>query len=128
MPHQPAKATNTDIFQHALYHHVAHWAAYVGMMVAEITITAILSTASAPITGLKFKGAVWAIAATTVGAGYFILGMNTYGAVLCDALPESYLVRTQTFRHRITILVGGLAALVAGAVNGIMLYYASQSN
>ena len=117
MSYQLKKVDPKEVYYHALYHHVAHWAAYVGMMVALTTIAAVLSSTQMPVAGIQAWGVACTIVLTTAGAVYFIRGMDTYGAVLRDALPEPYLRRTQTFRHKVTIMVGGGAAIAAGLGN-----------
>lgn len=118
-----SKLSSDDVFQHALSHHVAHWAAYVAMMLALASMTAVLTTAATPLQGVRLWGTVWVISLGTVGALYFVRGMDTYGSVLCDNLPPEYLVRTQSFRHDMTITIGTAAALAAGVGNLLIIYF-----
>ncbi len=67
-------------------------------------------------------GAADATVAASVGAWYFIRGIDTYGAILCEAVPESYLKRTQTNPHHRTIVLGKVAATVVALTDlGLIL-------
>ena len=99
------KVSDIEIYYHALYHHIAHWTAYIAMIATLIAIGAILSAFHCVIF------AAW------IGAWYFIRGMDTYGAILCESVPKWYLARTHTFPHKRTIAIGKLAATLAAVVD-----------
>jgi hypothetical protein len=105
----------TDVYYHALYHHLAHWAAYVAMMGLLVTIglavslTPILANADA---GKRKAGVVVSVIGACLGAVYFIKGMDTYGGIVnYEYLPQSYLDKVSTFPHKMMIVIGVLAAL-----------------
>jgi len=104
-----------EIFYHALYHHVAHWAAYVATMVLLLTIGFLVSLT--PIVGSPFgmrrMGAYAAAVCAFFAASYFIRGMNTYGGIInSEYLPDSYLQKVLSLPHTWMIFSGHFAALV----------------
>ena len=119
MPSENKRVTDTEVFYHALYHHVAHWAAYVAMMGLLVTVGILVSLT--PIIGgtdpTKRKvGAIAAVAGACLGALYFIKGMDTYGGILnTEHLPRPYLDKVLTFPHKMMIIVGALVALGVSA-------------
>ena len=115
--YKPSSVGDTEVYYHALYHHIAHWAAYIAMMAILISIGSNLSVfqgASAP---FRRAGAIGVTIIAWAGAWYFIRGMDTYGAILCEAVPKSYLDRTQTNPHSRTITIGKVAATVAALMD-----------
>lgn len=121
------KVGNEEVYYHALYHHVAHWAAYAAMMAVLLSVAAILSVSQIKLTcAVRIVGVFCAVGAATAGAVYFMLGMKTYGAILCEAVPDNYLLRTQTFRHNTTVLLGIVAALGCGAGDLFLLWHLTR--
>ena len=111
------KVGDIEIYYHALYHHIAHWAAYIAMIATLIAIGASLSAFQGVMASFRILGAVGVIFAAWIGAWYFIRGMDTYGAILCESVPKWYLARTHTFPHKRTIAIGKLAATLAAVVD-----------
>jgi len=115
----PETVGPTEVFYHALYHHVAHWAAFVGMMGILITIGALLSvtqieTKSVP----RFFGTLFAISAALFGSWYFVgFGMRKYGAILNRRLPGHYLNIMLTLPHWLMTLASLVAPLMLAAVD-----------
>jgi hypothetical protein len=102
-------ADSREVFYHALYHHLAHWAAYTAMVGLLVTIGVGLSLtpiASDATRGARAAGVGVAIICALLGAFYFVKGMDTYGALVNERLPEAYLRKTQTFPHKMMIAVG----------------------
>ena len=66
-----------------------------------------------PPANIRTQGIVVAIVASLLGAMYFIKGMDTYGGILNERVPNYYLVKFLTFPHKMMILIGVLAALGA---------------
>ena len=56
------------------------------------------------------------------GSWYFMNGMNTYGALVNDKLPEDYLKKVYTFPHKTTIIVGQAAAVGFAVVDAVLLF------
>lgn len=48
--------------------------------------------------------------------------MGTYGAILNEHLPESYLKKIMTTRHRMMIVLGTLAALAVAVWDWWLLF------
>ncbi len=111
------KVGDIEIYYHALYHHIAHWTAYIAMIATLIAIGASLSAFQGVMAGFRIVGAAGVIFAAWLGAWYFIRGMDTYGAILCESVPKWYLARTHTFPHKRTIAIGKLAATLAAVVD-----------
>jgi hypothetical protein len=55
-------------------------------------------------------------------ASYFAKDMGTYGAILNEHLPESYLKKIMTTRHRMMIVLGTLAALAVAVWDWWLLF------
>lgn len=117
---QPLKIGDIEVYYHALSHHIAHWAAYIAMVATLITIGASLSGFQGAMRPFRIAGSTGAVLAAWAGAIYFIRGMDTYGSILCEAVPKPYLLRTQTFRHDLTILIGKSVA-TACAIADLLL-------
>ena len=108
-------ANSTEVFYHALYHHVTHWAAFVAMMGLLITIGFVLSLTPIPrdaYSGWRTAGVFVAVAAGLAGAIYFAKGMDTYGALVNERLPRDYLEKVWTFPHKITIALQAISAFL----------------
>jgi hypothetical protein len=118
-------ATASETYYHALYHHVAHWAAYVGTMVALLTITVVLSGSPGPLSGARLFGFVIADLAATGAAIYFIRGMGIYGGIIRTALSPDYLGSIERFPHRVTVWLGHSATLVLSIVNLVLIRFLS---
>jgi hypothetical protein len=73
----PGKVGNPEVYYHALYHHVAHWAAYAAMMAVLLSVGAVLSVSQITLSGFRIWGATASIGLATAGAVYFMLGMKT---------------------------------------------------
>lgn len=82
------KVGDIEIYYHALYHHIAHWTAYIAMIATLIAIGASLSAFQGVMAGFRIVGAAGVIFAAWLGAWYFIRGMDTYGAILCESVPK----------------------------------------
>ena len=99
------KVGEIEVYYHALYHHVAHWAAYVATMVLLVTVGLLVSLT--PITsgsglGQRKFGAGAAVVCGLIAAIYFIKGMDTYGGILnTECLPTSYLTKVLTGTTRL---------------------------
>ena len=116
----PETVGPTEVFYHALYHHIAHWAAYVAMMGILITIGALLSVTS--IAEQKsvphFLGTLFAISAALFGSWYFVgFGMRKYGAILNRRLPRHYLDVMLTLPHWLMTLASLIAPLMLALVD-----------
>ena len=117
-PDRQFVANESESFSHALYHHVAHWAAYVAMMGFLITIPLLLSLSpieAEPIArrGTRIIGLLWTISAALAGAFYFVLfGMNKYGRILNKRLSNRYLGEMLTLRHWLMTVVQCAMALL----------------
>ena len=91
---QPANAVeHKEIFYHALYHHIAHWAAYVAMMGLLVTTGLLVSLTpvlSSPDSWKRKTGVIVAIICSLAGAIYFIKGMDKYAGIMnTEYLPLS---------------------------------------
>lgn len=116
----------TEVYYYYLYHHIAHWAAYVAMMGVLLTIGFFL--ALTPITGdlrqqsLRFRfGVIAFVIAASLGAAlYFLLaGMNSYGGKTNRCLPNKY--QPQKRREYRAIGLGLAGAIVLAIVDSILL-------
>jgi hypothetical protein len=129
-PHRTDLDTDSrEVFYHALYHHLAHWAAYIAMVGLLVTIGVGLSLtpmASDATRGIRGAGLVVAILCSLLGSGYFVKGMDTYGALVNERLPETYLRKTQTFPHKMMIAVGMIAPLACAVWDCWLLYMLSK--
>lgn len=124
MPFHLPKAESTDLFNHALSHHVAHWAAYIAMMSGLVTIAfAISAAAGVDFTGTRGAGAALSVVAVWLGAMYFINGMDTYGATLRDALSDGYRLRVEHFPHKTTIWAGRFGATMLALLDLVLVWY-----
>jgi hypothetical protein len=118
-----------EVFYHALYHHLAHWAAYTAMVGLLVTIGVGLSLtpiASGAAGGVRAAGVGVAILCALLGSGYFAKGMDTYGALVNERLPEAYLRKTQTFPHKMMIAVGMISPLACAVWDCWLLYMLSK--
>ena len=109
-----------EVFYHALYHHLAHWAAYTAMVGLLVTIGVGLSLtplANDATRGVRAAGIGVAILCALLGSGYFAKGMDTYGSFVNEKLPEAYLRKTQTFPHKMMIVVGMISPHNCPAIN-----------
>lgn len=108
----------SEVYYHALYHHVAHWGAYVAMMGLLVTIGILvcLTPVIGGDTGMRKVGLIVGIIASAAGAVYFIRGMDTYGGIVnTEYLPQDYLNKVQSMPHKMMILVGHAATFaIAG--------------
>jgi hypothetical protein len=112
-----------EIYYHALYNLVAHWAAYVGMMAASLTMTALVSTGGRPKSVLGTIGLGGAMSLAGVGAGYCVRGMGRYAGVVREALPLTYLSRVSTFSNKTVVLLGTAAAVGLWLANLSLLWF-----
>ena len=116
---------DTELFYHALYHHVAHWAAYIAMLGILITIALLLSLS--PVESgsnrlVRVLGTGWAIFSASLGASYFINGMRKYGQILNERLPPAYLKSVLFHSHKLITCGQIIAAVLCAAVDaGILL-------
>src|SRR2546425_4595868 len=116
---------SSELYYHSLYHHIAHWGAYVAMMGVLLTIGFFLSLTPMKDTSLfsvRTGVVVFSICASFLASLYFIGGMNTYGKEKNTRLPEAHLQVTQNFRHETTILLGRLAAGIVFSLDLFLLF------
>jgi len=82
--------TNTPnpewVYNHALYHLVYHWAAYVAFLVLLITIGVILSVAPVPPVRVSRLYDAFAIVVCGTASGFFLWRMDTFGKVVNQSL------------------------------------------
>ncbi|MGE3509769.1 MAG: hypothetical protein AB7N65_12890 [Vicinamibacterales bacterium] len=112
-----------ECYYHALYHHVAHWTAYAASMVALLTLAILISSSS--LSGRRSLGAFVSVFASAVAALYFINGMDTYGKVIREALPDAYRIHVEHFPHETTITLGRIAAVVLALTDLALLWWLS---
>jgi hypothetical protein len=98
----------------------------VGLLVTigvGLSLTPIANDAARPV---RAAGVGVAILCALLGSGYFAKGMDTYGAVVNERLPEAYLKKTQTFPHKMMIAVGMVAPLACAVWDSWLLYVLSK--
>jgi hypothetical protein len=120
----PPTASSSEVFYHALYHHITHWAAFVAMMALLITIGFILSLTPIPkdfYSGRRTAGVFAAVVAGLAGAIYFAKGMDTYGALVNERLPKDYLEKVWTFPHKTTIALQTISAFLCAIWDIVLL-------
>jgi len=121
----PKAADAKDIFNHVLAHHVAHWAAYVAMIGVQLTIAFALCMTPVPPASQLFRkiGIGLVIASATIGALYFMKGMDRYGGMLHDRLPEDYIRKSTMMPHGMMIGSSALAALALAVLDYALLIF-----
>ncbi len=118
-----------ELFYHALYHHVTHWAAYIAMLGILITIALLLSLSpveSGSNSLVRILGPGWAIIAAFGGALYFVNGMDKYGRILNEQLDPAYFTRVSILPHNLITWLQIIAAIVCAGVDGWILVALSR--
>ena len=118
-----------DLFYHALYYHLAHWAAYIAMVGLLVSIgvgLCLTPIAGGPTSGVRSAGVGVAILCSLLGSFYFVKGMDTYGALVNERLPASYLMKIQTLPHKMMIVVGAIAPLACAVWDFWLLHMLSK--
>jgi hypothetical protein len=80
----PPIATGGEVFTHTLYHHIAHWAAYVAMMGILITIGVLLSLTPLGTAPNKMWRSLGVFVAT-LAAWFCFLFRKRHGHLRCDS-------------------------------------------
>lgn len=121
MEEDKPKIHESETYYHALYHHVTHWAAYLALMGFLLTIGVVVSL-SPPVGAapnlfqvyVRLIGIAAAIVAAMIGACFFMTGMDRYGGLLHENLPEYYLRKTLALPHAKMIRLAKAAAILLG--------------
>ena len=108
-------------FNHALYHHLGHWAAYVAMMGLLATFGLVIALSPTPTEPLRASAlavrglaAIGAIVVICGFAVFFTTGMDRYGGLLHRNLGPEYLEQTLYWEHQRMIKTAQFAAFAAG--------------
>ena len=128
MPENAYKVSQTEVYYHALYHLVGHWAAYVSIVGGLLTTAIILCVSPVPSSAHgRILVIAFAVALAFTAGLYFILRMRMYGQEVAARLPESYKRRLTNLRHNDrTIAVGIIGLTTLAVLNWAILYHIWQ--
>ena len=115
-----------EVYYHSLYHHIAHWGAFVAMMGVQLTLGFFISLTpikDASLWSVRAGAVAAIIVASALGALYFIKGMYTYGRQVNTRVGSVYYDDIKTVNHSTMIFVECLAAVVAAGFNLFLLVW-----
>jgi hypothetical protein len=99
-----------NVFNHALYHLVTHWAAVIAVIVWLLTVGMVLgSTGKDSINNKCFF--YFAILAAAGMAIYFLIRMYIFGTVVNANLPPDYVRDMMLLQHPYNLVVGGVVVV-----------------
>ena len=111
------------VFSHALYHVVAHWAAFMLTLGMLVTIGLAAATVVVP-AGMKRWFCASAIAIVLFACLYFLFRIQVFAK--CLDLPDEYLRRilVRGIHWRWNLVAGGVFAVVVAAGDWFILFNA----
>ncbi len=117
---------STEVWYHALYHVIGHFAAYVVMLAALVNIAFIVATIH-PIGDLLHRVRAAVMGGATLlaltGALYFMNAMGKYAAQVNARLPPEYLKTIMTFPHSLAVTIGFLVAILLASLDFWLIWF-----
>ncbi len=114
------------IFYHALYHLVAHWAAFVGTLGLLTTVGVVISSTAMPLTGIRRLYCQSAILGLSASSLFIVWRMITYGRIVKQMIStpeyEKQLRRVGALNYAVFIVISIAAISFLAVAASIVLW------